>query len=225
MPLQAPPTPPGAPTLPAVSGQVTVDGVAVSSPQSVYQAFRAQRRELGRQLESLENDRQGMASQVEQTDVSAAVKKGLEQRITAIDARIADVDKQIAVSDAQVARSASVPGAAVEMPEPRREGPPEEAFFLMGMIIVFGIFPIAIAYSRRIWRRSAKVITTIPQELTDRLMRVEQTVESTAVEIERIGEGQRFMTRVMTEGTPMHTLPASAAKPEALPARPGDIRP
>ncbi len=220
--LQAPPTPPNPPTLP---GQVIVDGVVVSSPQAVYQGFRAQRRELSRQLESLQGDRQNIASQLQSAETSAADKKGLEQRMTAVDARIADVDKQIAAADAQVAKAASVPGAAVELPEPRREGLPEEAFVLMGMMIVFVMLPVSIAYARRIWRRSAKIITTIPQELTDRLMRVEQTVESTAIEIERIGEGQRFMTRVMTEGTPMHALPSSPAKVEALQARPGDIRP
>lgn len=220
--LQAPPTPPSPPLL---SQQVTVDGATMSSPQAVYQAFRAQRRELNSQLENLQNDRQSLASQLQSGEVSAAEKNGIEQRLTAIDTRIGEVDKQLAVADAQVAKSAAVPGAAMELPDPPREGLPEEAFFIMGMLVVFGVFPIAIAYARRIWRRSAKVITTIPQELTDRLARVEQTVESTAIEIERIGEGQRFMTRVMTEGTPINALPASAAKPETLHVRPGDIRP
>jgi hypothetical protein len=33
----------------------------------------------------------------------------------------------------------------------------------------------------------------------DRLSQLEQSVDAVAIEVERIGEGQRFMTRVMTE--------------------------
>jgi hypothetical protein len=36
-------------------------------------------------------------------------------------------------------------------------------------------------------------------ELLDRIERVERIVEATAVEIERIGEGQRFTTRLLSD--------------------------
>jgi hypothetical protein len=86
------------------------------------------------------------------------------------------------------------------------------------------MIPISIAFARRIWRRSAKIVTNIPKELSDRLMRVEQTVESTAIEIERIGEGQRFMTRLFTEGPNAHGI-ASAQAQHAIPSgRPDDVR-
>jgi hypothetical protein len=82
---------------------------------------------------------------------------------------------------------------------------------------------MSIAFARRIWRRSPKVVTQFPKELSERLERVEQTVEATALEIERIGEGQRFMTRIFTEGQGAHALPLPQA---AIPSsRPGDIRP
>jgi hypothetical protein len=40
---------------------------------------------------------------------------------------------------------------------------------------------------------------TVLDEINARLMRLEQVADSTAVEIERIGEGQRFTTKVLTE--------------------------
>lgn len=45
--------------------------------------------------------------------------------------------------------------------------------------------------------------------IEDRLLHIEQIVESSALEIERIGEGQRFTTKVLTEraGVPAQ-LPA-----------------
>jgi hypothetical protein len=176
-------------------------------------------------MESLEESRQSLSSELQRTDVGAAERKGLEQRITSMDERIADLDKQIAAADAQVAKAAAIPGAAVDPPAPRRDGPPEEAFVLGGMFIVIVLLPLSIAMARRIWRRSAQVVTNIPKELTDRLMRVEQTVEASAIEIERIGEGQRFMTRVLTESNPVHALPQSAGQAQPIHVRPGDVRP
>ncbi|MGK2962203.1 MAG: hypothetical protein ACSLFK_08665 [Gemmatimonadaceae bacterium] len=188
----------GAPVL--APGQVTINGQPVSTPQAAYHAFRAQRRELSRQLEELQDSRQSIAENLTTDALTQADRAGLEQRLKAIDERIISLDGQIALADAQVAQAAAIPGAAIELPSPRREGPPEEAFVLGGMLIVFGLLPLSIAYARRIWRRSAKVITTFPQELSDRLLRVEQSVEATALEVERIGEGQRFMTKLFTEG-------------------------
>ena len=40
---------------------------------------------------------------------------------------------------------------------------------------------------------------TAPSDLTDRLTSIEQSVEAVAIEVERIGEGQRFMTRLFAE--------------------------
>ena len=40
---------------------------------------------------------------------------------------------------------------------------------------------------------------SLPQEVMDRLTRLDHAVDSIAVEVERIGEGQRFMTRVLSE--------------------------
>jgi len=61
--------------------------------------------------------------------------------------------------------------------------------------------------------------------MTERMARVEQTVEATAIEIERIGEGQRFITRIFTESASPHALPSAAAPPAIPGGRPDDVRP
>jgi hypothetical protein len=220
---QAVPAPPAPPQI--NPGQITINGATIAKPYDIYQAFRAQRRVLGDQMDNLQSQRADLSRELQSDAVTGADKKGIEQRITSIDERITALDKQIADADAQVAKAAAIPGAAVEPPSPPRQGPPEEVY-VVAVIFMFVVFlPMSLAYARRIWRRSAKVITSIPKELTDRLARVEQTVEATAIEIERIGEGQRFITRVFTENQPVHALP-SAVQPPAIPAsRPGDVRP
>ena len=215
------------PSPPLAPGQavVHVDGAPVASAYDVYQAFRAQRRVLEQQLDNLQSQRDNLSRELQQEGVTGADRKGIETRITSMDERITALDKQIAEADAQVAKAAAVPGAAVDPPEPPRTGPPEEAY-VVGTIFMFIVFlPMSIAFARRIWRRSAKVVTTIPKEFIDRLAGVEQIVEATAVEIERIGEGQRFMTRIFTETQNVHGLASGAAQPAIPSGRPGDVRP
>jgi hypothetical protein len=64
------------------------------------------------------------------------------------------------------------------------------------MMMVLG-YPIVRAVIRWIERRSEPA--ALPPDLGARLDRIEQTVESIAVEIERVAESQRFLTRLQTE--------------------------
>lgn len=70
--------------------------------------------------------------------------------------------------------------------------------------IVFGVlgtvlYPLVRALARRIDGRSAKDI--VPADVTLRLDRIERAVESVALEVERISEGQRFVTNLMAGRT------------------------
>ncbi|MEO5580717.1 MAG: hypothetical protein ABIR58_08660 [Gemmatimonadaceae bacterium] len=194
--------PPPLPTPVLTPGQVIVGGTSLAGPADIYQGLRAQREELGEQFSELNNRRQSLAEQLEDPMTVGASRTGLEQRITEVDARISSLDKQIADADAQVARAAAVPGATVRPPEPPRTGPPEEVWPLSALFMLIVFLPLSISYARRVWRRSAAagvVVASFPREMAERFARMEQAVDATALEVERIGEGQRFMTRVLTE--------------------------
>ena len=201
------PTPPGAP-----APQVVINGKQITPAQATYLGFVAQRRELSRQLESLEDTRQSLSSQLQSTSLSETDRKGLEQRLATTDERIISVEKQLTEAQAQVARAAAIPGAAIELPDPPRNGPPEEVYVLGGMFMFIVFLPLSIAYARRIWRKSAKVVAEFPKELAERMARVEQAVDATALEVERIGEGQRFMTKLFTEGPGAQALRSQQAE-------------
>ncbi len=79
-------------------------------------------------------------------------------------------------------------------------------------IIAIGL-PIARAYARRLESGPPG----IPSEIAGRLERIEQAVDSIAVEVERISEGQRFTTKLLTERTDAPSPPA-AARPSGLAA-------
>jgi hypothetical protein len=141
--------------------------------------------------------------------------------MTEIDGRIGSVDAMLASNSAQLAQASAVPGAVVEQPEPViiRNGPPEEAFVLGGLFMVVALLPISLAYARRIWRKSATAVAAFPRELADRLARIEQGMEATSLEVERIGEGQRYLTRLFSEAEGARALPSPTAKGTRLPER------
>lgn len=203
-------------------GQIVVrlPGSPGATASAVYEGLKAQRTELGNQLESLEDKRRDLSQRLEQPELNTADRKGLEQRITEMDQRVSSIDKQIAETESQIAQAAGVPGAVVPPPPPMpRQGPPEEAFILGGMFIVIVLLPLSIALARRVWRRGVATITKLPAELTERLTRLEQGMDAVAVEVERIGEGQRYMARMMSEDGSLRALGAGAAEPVEIKAR------
>jgi len=64
-------------------------------------------------------------------------------------------------------------------------------------IIAIG-FPLARAYAKKIERGNET--PRVPSDVSARLERMEQAIDSIAVEVERISEGQRFTTKLLSEG-------------------------
>lgn len=83
----------------------------------------------------------------------------------------------------------------------------------LGLGLFVLLVPFAIALSRRIWHRSAP--RTIDLENSPRLQRMEQAIESIAVEVERIGEAQRFTTKLLAERQPEAIPRVATPKREA----------
>lgn len=87
-------------------------------------------------------------------------------------------------------------------------------FFVTAIVLTVGV-PLARAYSRRMDAESRN--PQIPTEITSRLERMEQAIDSVALEVERISEGQRFTTRLLSEGKSAPDPRQSA--PTGTPAR------
>ena len=86
--------------------------------------------------------------------------------------------------------------------------------FVMIGVTAIGL-PIAKAIGRKIDREAGRG-PAIPPDVQARLERMEQAIDSIAVEVERIAEGQRFTTKLLSERAGEAALPAPAAKPEAV---------
>ncbi|HET9454229.1 MAG TPA: hypothetical protein VFO66_08105 [Gemmatimonadaceae bacterium] len=215
--VQVVPAPPAPPGVPGVNVITVGEG---ADPTQIYQAARNQRREIANQIENLTDQREELAGQLQNIPGSeTATRAGLEARIAGIDARIIALDKQMELADAAVSRAAGIPGAIQPPPPPPpQSGPPEEFWVILGMILVPAAFILTIAYARRLWRRGAAVVSAIPQEVYDRFTRVEQSIDSVAVEVERIGEGQRYLTRLLSD----KAIGAGAAQPVETKVKEGE---
>jgi hypothetical protein len=198
---------------PAIAPTPVAAARSASSASAIYEGFKAQRRELTNQLDELQSTRREITGQLEDLAVGSPDRKPLETRMTDIDSRITSVDHLLAANATDVAKAAAIPGAVVEQPRIIDNNPPEEAYVLGGMFMLIVFLPLSIAWSRRIWRRSAAAVTAFPREIGERLLRMEQALEATSVEVERIGEGQRFLTRLFTEGEGTRTIGGGAAQP------------
>ena len=194
---------------------------ATPSASAIYEGFKAQREVLSGQLEELESTRRDITGQLEEVAAGSPEHKALEDRLTDVDGRIKAVDQMLAANSMQVAQAAAIPGAVVPPPPYIPHGPPDEAYVLGGMFMIIVFLPLSVALARRIWRRSAATVSAFPRELADRLTRLEQTAEATSLEVERIGEGQRFLTRLFTEGEGTRAIGIGAAQPveKKLPQR------
>lgn len=87
-------------------------------------------------------------------------------------------------------------------PNPFRETIPPEAvdisvaFFLTVAAVIIGL-PLARAFARRMDRRTSGA--QVPTEVASQLAQLNQAVDAIALEVERISEGQRFTTRILSE--------------------------
>lgn len=186
----------------------------------MYDAYVAARQAQRNARDVLLSQRLSIAERLRRGGASGADLAGLEARLKTLDAQIAAADKQINDLDAQVVKQAAVPGAVVPYTPPYRPGPDSDTILGMTFLLVVAL-PISIALARRLWRRGSAAVAALPAELSQRLTRLEQAMEAVAIEVERIGEGQRFVTNLMVGSPGERTLGAGEMAPIEIAEREG----
>lgn len=227
--MSQPPATPPQPTAPAAPTGVELPGGAtlqlpgapsVPMTRSDVAALRSRRSELSNQLNSANGRREELVKELAKT-TDPAVRAGLEERLKVLDARLAQLEADIAANGRMLAAAPS------NLLQGSESAPPPQVFgvFSSGQAtaisIVFTLavlMPLALASARRMLRKPVTVKPTAEQvETAQRLARMEQAVDAIAVEIERISEGQRFVTQLMAQRQP--ALAVGQAQAEAPGAR------
>ena len=89
------------------------------------------------------------------------------------------------------------------------------AGMVMSIILVLGL-PLVIVHARKIWKRDSATQMTSSAPTDHRLERIEQAIDAMAVEVERIAEGQRFVTKLLSDrGQERAGIPASQSRRES----------
>jgi hypothetical protein len=89
-----------------------------------------------------------------------------------------------------------------------------QSFFITVAVIALGI-PVIRAFTRRFVDRPP-VAPILPANVENRLERIEQAVEAVAIEVERVSESQRYLTKLMAEP---RVLPSGSGEPAPAPQR------
>lgn len=215
----APPMPPTPPSIgpegsPAIAGsQVATTGRLVATSREGLQALKNRRDELRNQMDAASSRRSELVKELNNTS-SVVVRNGIEQRIQLLDQRVLRIERDIDLNGQSIA-AGPMDIIASQSTAPRY-GPFSSgqltAISIVSIVLVWA--PLALAAARVMMRRWA-VPRPAPQilESAARLERMEQAVDAVAIEVERISEGQRFVTQLMSKQASALGVGQAAAEP------------
>lgn len=202
---QAPP-PPGPPTpTPAVPAGVTD-----------LAALQGQLADLQIERTSLKAQWDGLRRQLESMLQTNPARPAVVKEWADVGSQMARVDGQIAAVEARIAQKQGAPiGRPItRINPPARQVDPDLPIAGGIAIMLALVLPLSIAWAIRILRRPQPAAPRAT-EMNPRFDRLEQAVDAIAIEVERISEGQRFVTKILAER-------ANAAEPLALGAGPAE---
>ena len=215
--------PPAQPTpKPVITNEPGSNIYTVTAPLTARDvaAVKARREELSDQLTSASSRRSRLVSQLNATNNETA-RRGLEERITILDKRMVQLESDIAATG-QLLTSAPAGLLATTESAGRFAGLGSGQITALSIVftaVVLG--PLAIATAIIMLKRASK--PPLPPaaftQTAERLERLEQSVDTIAIEIERISEGQRFVTKLLSDA---QKVPALAAGKRAEPISAGN---
>ncbi|HMC54354.1 MAG TPA: hypothetical protein VKH19_04225 [Gemmatimonadaceae bacterium] len=210
------PTTPTTPTAPAAPQPyvVTLPSGTPTTREEML-ALEHKRSQLSDQLTSAAGRRRSLANELRSADGASRV--GIEARMRVLDDRIVKLEQELDRTGDQLA---NVPGnviATTQMPAELARSVSKDFVPIVAILSVFVLGPFAIAMSRLIWKRgSAPRPPVVDSGTQQRLEQLQQSVDTIAVEVERISESQRFVTRLLSESHRPLSAGAAPAEPIAL---------
>ena len=201
------PAAPGTSVTTTPSAAVLLPGIPRTMADVV--GLRARREELSNQLVSANGRRQSLSRQL--AGKEGVDRAGIESHMAVLDKRIMQLESDIAETGHQLTMT---PGTLVASTQAAGQ--------VMGMnpggVTAIGVFftifvlgPLAFAAARMMWKRAGRPAAppAISGDAARRLERLEQGMDAIAIEIERVSEGQRFVTRLLSEA---HNTPLAISQ-------------
>ena len=181
------------------------------------EAVKSRRDELSSQLKAVDSRRTKLLTELRQTNDPTATK-GLEDRLALLDSRQLQLESDIQQTGQQLS-SAAAGLIASTSDAPVFSGLGSKQVMALSVLsIIFIFFPLATGIGRAIFKRSSRPgpPPAVFAETAQRLERLEASVDAIAIEIERVSEGQRFVTKLLSEPQPTPVLGAGQRTPEKV---------
>jgi hypothetical protein len=181
------------------------------------EALKARREELSNQLQSVDSRRSKLINQMKQTS-DATATQGLEARLALLDARQLQLESDIQLTGQQLTSQAAGVIASTAAPPVFAGLGQKQVMTLSVLSILFIFFPLAFGAARAAMKKANRPAPPVAAftETAQRLERLEASVDAIAIEIERISEGQRFVTKLLSESQPAPMLGAGQRTPETV---------
>jgi hypothetical protein len=194
--------------------------------------LRAKAADLKLKLSDLDSRRSQLKDRYDRFQGSDAERSALRNELSGVQHELTATQVQLETTTEQIdelttqremervfslQQPPGIPMTAPAMADPFL-GPKEVMTIASGGFIL--MLPLVLVLARRLWVRSVPRPSLDPEE-SPRLQRIEQAIESIALEVERIGEAQRFTTKLLAD-----RQPDAVARMAAIPRKePGTITP
>jgi hypothetical protein len=176
--------------------------------QPSLEALQAQAATLRVQLAGLRAEWTSLKNQLDQMLRNNPARPGVQQKWADVAVQRAQVEGDLARIEAQIAERTGVPVGVPGVPgvPPRFPNVPPfgrssgaNVVFPIGAVVLLAmLFPVTIAWAKRVGRGDRRPAPLGPREL-ERLERMEQAIDAVAIEVERVSEGQRFITKILAD--------------------------
>ncbi len=200
---------------PVIVSPGTAPIALTDGPRSVaeLQGLRARRSELSTQLNSSASRRARLVKELSRAEPGPA-RTGLEQRIGVLDQRIVQIETDIAETGRQLSTTEAGTLSAAEQHTAFGGLSRGDVRSISTLFILFVLAPLAFTAARNMWRRGNRPALAPPDvENARKMEQLQQSVDTIAVEMERVSEGQRFVTRLLSE---QQKVPSIAPAKETL---------
>lgn len=189
-------------TTPGPNGTTqTIIGPATSARVAELVARRA---EITERIDEIQLRRHELTARIDGRSTGPDVAR-MTKELQSLNSEVGPLRLELAGIDRALASSNTV--AVTEVPTQPFPARMVTTLATIGVMFVV-LLPMSIAMAVRIWRRPASRSTSqLSPAVEDRLTRLEQGVDAIAIEMERVSEGQRYVTKLLSSDKVADKLP------------------
>jgi hypothetical protein len=161
-------------------------------------ALTARRDQLSDQLENVTDRRNDIIEQMRTAPNPAMA--GLQAQLNALDGRILQLENDLSTTGQEIAAASPQLMSMAGQPSNEDNNGSFDDGVGAGVAGTFAVMSVLFFFAYRRFRKSPRNRAPLMISAdSERLQRLEQGMDAVAVEIERISEGQRFVTKLLSE--------------------------